>query len=104
MKPERRKLYPLNWEQLARQCKESAGWKCQFCHIRHGSKRTSRRTGERYSVYLHAAHADHDIGNPCPILICLCPTCHGTYDYRHRTREKHLALERMKHRRLLLAR
>ncbi len=28
-------------------------------------------TCKRYTVYLHAAHADHDIGNPNPRLICL---------------------------------
>ena len=104
VKSERRKQYPKNWEQLARQCKEQAGQTCQFCHVTQGRRRKSKRTGKRYTVYLHAAHRDHDVGNPCPILICLCPTCHGKYDYRHREREKHLALERLKHRRLLLAR
>lgn len=104
MKPERRKQYPKNWETLARACKERAGWKCQHCHIRHGAKRTSRRTGERYRVYLHAAHRDHDIGNLNPPLLCLCPTCHGKYDYRHRMREQRIALEQMKHQALLAAR
>ena len=97
MKRERRKQYPKNWESLARQCKERAGWKCQHCHIKHGANRTSRLTGAVYIVYLHAAHADHDTGNPLPRLKCFCPTCHGTYDYRYRRREQHLALERMKH-------
>ena len=104
MKRERRKQYPIHWEQLARQCKEQAGWQCEFCHIRHGAKRTSRRTGERYSVYLHAAHRDHDIGNPNPRLTCLCPTCHGTYDYQHRLKEQQISLEQLKHRILLSTR
>ena len=46
MKSERRKQYPKNWEQLARQCKEQAGWKCEHCHITQGKKRISKRTGE----------------------------------------------------------
>ena len=33
---ERRKQYPKNWEQLARQCKEQAGKRCQFCRITQG--------------------------------------------------------------------
>lgn len=104
MEHERRKRYPKNWEQLARQCKEQAGWKCEFCHIKHGAVRVSRRTGERYTVYLHAAHRDHDIGNPTPVLLCLCPTCHGKYDYKYRMKERQIAQERMKHQALLLAR
>src|SRR6266487_196829 len=74
----RRKQYPRNWEQLARQCKEQAGKRCRFCHITQGKKRKSKRTGQWYHVHLHAAHRDHDIGNPNPHLLCLCPTCHGT--------------------------
>src|SRR2546421_9099374 len=97
VKSERRKRYPKNWELLAWLCKERAGWKCEHCHITHGSKRKSKRTGKRYTVYLHAAHRDHDVGNPCPILICLCPTCHGRYDYQYRMRQKRLNHERLKH-------
>ena len=104
MKRERRKRYPKNWELLAWLCKELAGWTCEFCHIKHGGKRISRRTGKRYRVYLHAAHRDHDIDNPTPRLICLCPTCHGKYDYRYRMQQQALALERKKHQALLLRR
>ena len=104
MNSERRKRYPRNWEQLARQCKEQAGKKCEHCHITQGKKRTSKRTGNRYVVFLHAAHRDHDIGNPTPVLLCLCPTCHGTYDYRHRIRQQLINQERLKHQMLLTIR
>lgn len=97
MKSERRKQYPKNWEQLARQCKERADWKCEQCHITQGKKRTSKRTGKRYVVFLHAAHRDHDIGNPNPVLLCLCPTCHGKYDFQHRMKEQQISHERLKH-------
>jgi hypothetical protein len=103
VKSERRKQYPKNWEHLARQCKEQAGKRCEFCHITQGKKRKSRRTRKRYTVYLHAAHANHDIGNPTPILLCLCPTCHGKYDYRYHMREHNIAVERLKHTQLLHA-
>ena len=104
VKSERRKQYPDNWDEMSLQCKERAGWKCEFCHIPQGRKRKSKRTGQWYRVYLHAAHRDHDLGNPTPVLLCLCPTCHGKYDYQHRIKEQHLSLERMKHRKLLVAR
>ena len=104
MNSERRKQYPKNWEQLARQCKEQAGKRCEFCRIRNGAERLSKRTGEPYTVYLHAAHANHDIDNPNPILLCLCPTCHGTYDYRHRMRQQQINQERLKHQVLLTIR
>src|SRR6266480_3618466 len=96
VKPERRKRYPKNWEVLARQCKERAGKRCKFCRVEQRTERLSKRTGAPYKVYLHAAHADHDIGNPTPRLICLCPTCHGIYDYRYRLRQHVLAREQQK--------
>src|SRR6266700_1785827 len=98
----RRRLYPKNWEHLARQCKEQAGKRCEFCHVKQGRKRKSKRTGKKYPVYLHAAHADHDRGNPTPRLICLCPTCHGRYDHQHRKRQHRIALEQLKHRKILV--
>ncbi len=104
MKPERRKQYPKNWEQLAWQRKKEAQWTCEFCYIKQGAIRISRRTGEGYTVYLHAAHRDHDIGNSHPILLCLCPTCHGRYDYQYRLGQQQTDLERLKHRKLLAIR
>lgn len=95
----RRHLYPENWKQLAMACKERANWRCQRCHIHHGKKRISRRTGQVYSVWLHAAHMRlHDTLNPDPELMALCPRCHGRYDYRLRQREKDVHLEVLKHR------
>jgi hypothetical protein len=102
MNDTRRKKYPKEWEQLARQCKELAGWRCDRCKIKHGAQRISKRTGVVYTVYLHAAHVNHDPANPTPELRCLCPTCHGRYDYRYRMRQKQLALERFKHQRLVI--
>ncbi len=103
MNAERRKHYPKNWQELARRCKEQAGKACEFCHITQGKKRKSKRTGEKYPVYLHAAHADHDIGNPNPRLICLCPTCHGKFDFRYRMKQLQITLLRMQHRKILLS-
>jgi hypothetical protein len=104
MMQHRRKLYPDNWTCIAYGVKEACGWRCEHCHIRHGSTRTSKRTGEKYRVWLHAAHRWFgDTDNPTPDLLCLCPTCHGRYDYRLRMQHLTLTLELLKHR-LLLAR
>ncbi len=101
MKRERRKRYPRDWEKLARQCKEKAGWKCEFCRAKENARRKSKRKGTWYRVHLHAAHRDHDIGNPAPHLLCLCPKCHGRYDYEYRLSLQETDAERLKHRILL---
>ncbi len=83
MTPERRRYYPKNWKQLADACREQAGKQCEHCQVEQGTERISRRTNRTYTVYLHAAHKNHDIDNPSPELLCLCPSCHGRYDYKH---------------------
>ncbi len=99
---QRKHLYPDNWKEIATACKAAAGWRCQRCHIRHGAKRTSKRTGNRYRVWLHAAHLKlHDTHNPHPELKCLCPACHGRYDFRLRAREAQQSLHCLKHQILL---
>src|SRR5437588_4180257 len=84
----KRDRYPKNWDELSRQCKELANWRCERCNIKHGSWRQSKRTGNRYKVYLHAAHMKlHDTNNPAPELQALCPSCHGKLDFKLRMRE-----------------
>lgn len=104
MNPERRKLYPKDWPKLANACREQANFQCQHCHIPQGSEKVSRRTGQLYKVQLHAAHANHDIDNPAPQLLCLCPSCHGKYDYEHLKRTDPLKSEQLKHKLLLASR
>jgi hypothetical protein len=98
----RKKRYPPNWKQLAETCRKNAGYRCKVCRVRHGATRYSKRTGAAYSVWLHAAHVYlHDTLNPLPWLKCMCPTCHGRYDWRLRQREADVQRERAKHRRAL---
>ena len=92
-----RGLYPENWEELAYACKERAGWQCEGCGIAHGSQAISERTGVVYTVYLAAAHLDHDPWNPAPRLAAFCPTCHARYDYSWDQRQRWLALEVYRH-------
>ncbi len=92
-----RELYPHNWEELARACKERAGWCCELCGIAHGMLAVSERTGVVYVVYLAAAHLDHDPWNLRPRLAALCPKCHGQYDWSWQERRRWLALEELRH-------
>lgn len=69
--------YPKDWERLARECKERAGWRCEECGIAHNALVIHRRTGEVIRVKLCAAHLDHDIWNPRPHLRALCRSCHA---------------------------
>jgi hypothetical protein len=57
--------YPENWPELARSCKQRAGWKCEECSA---------------TENLTAAHINHDPENPTPELRCLCWPCHIRYD------------------------
>ena len=97
----KRRLYPTNWEDLARACKERAGWRCEHCGVEHGTSAVSERTGVVYTIYLAAAHVDHDPWNPQPRLLALCPSCHARYDYSWHERERWLALEEYRHRLLV---
>jgi hypothetical protein len=92
--------YPPNWPQLAYACKERAGWHCEKCGVAHGSKRVSHWTLNEYTVYLQAAHIDHDYSNPNPRLACVCCTCHWHY-YRKPAQLPRWFIERLKHRQLL---
>ena len=95
----RRHLYPPDWKVRARTFKEARKWTCEHCGIGQGETRISRRTGLEYSVYLHAAHKRlHETLDPQAELLCLCPSCHGSYDYDLRMRELTLWLEVLKHR------
>lgn len=94
-------LYPENWPELARACKEAANWQCERCGITHGDERESRR-GNLYRVWLQAAHRDHGKRyDPESGLICLCCRCHWWYDFEHWQLESWRALEKMKHLALL---
>lgn len=89
--------YPANWPELARACKEQAGWRCEACGIAHGAQVVSRRTGEVRTVVLAAAHVDHDFWNQTPRLRALCPRCHARYDASREERVRRVAQERERH-------
>lgn len=94
IKPENKVLYPKNWEDLAYQRKEEAGWRCQGspaypkCRARNGNHHPV--TGS--IVVLTVAHLDHDPTNNDPSnLRVWCQRCHNTYDQPHRQRNAWLS-------------
>jgi hypothetical protein len=91
-------LYPKNWAEMAQECKERAGWRCEHCGREHGVLVESNRTGNLYRAWLHAAHLDHDPWNVHPRLAALCPSCHGRYDWQDYERKCWLELEILRHR------
>lgn len=95
-----RRRYPRNWPQLARECKERAGWICEHCGVSQFAERVSRWTGNVYTVYLQAAHKHHDPENPTPELVCVCATCHWHHYRKPGTRPAWM-IEKIKHQRLI---
>ena len=95
-----RHLYAKNFEKRARACKEQAGQRCQECGMERGTVLVSRWSGRVWSLYLVAAHPDHDPGNPNARLICCCPRCHFLYYASPRQLPEYL-WEKRRHRHLL---
>ncbi len=114
--PMDRSLYPSNWEEIARQIKDEAGWKCQECG------KECRRPGESLYQFidrqvggnwrdnaeltwemgeqptkwvLTVAHLDHQPAN-CDRsnLRALCAPCHLRYDAKFHALKRRLAAER----------
>jgi hypothetical protein len=113
--PMNRKLYPVNWEDIARAVKDEAGWCCEECGktcIKPGesvesfiSRIQTNRISECPVVFeflehpkrwvLTVAHLDH-----CPEncdrsnLKALCAPCHCRYDLSQMGRKRRLKQER----------
>lgn len=78
--PANMKLYPRNWQKIARKCKEQAGWTCEKCGAKHGELRAGKTFKRPFVVNLAAAHLNHDVKNKRPQLAALCQSCHMEYD------------------------
>lgn len=98
-----RRRYPANWEELSKQCKERAGWKCERCGAEQYSIAVSKRNTP-YMIYLHAAHRWHDKDNPEPELLALCVACHARHDWQYKQAQARAHLEHIKHLQLLIER
>ena len=79
--PMERDRYPVEWGRIARQKKESTGWKCERCG------KQCRKPGEPFDTHkrtLTVAHLNH---TPEDIraenLMAMCAPCHLRYDAMH---------------------
>ena len=81
--PVKRWMYPIDWEQRAREVKQAARWRCQRCG------KQCRRPGEPFDTHkrtLTVAHVDHEPENDHARPTALCVPCHRRYDNKARTR------------------
>lgn len=93
IRPELRRHYGREWDELSRRLKDEAGWQCQGspaypdCRAAHGAPHPV--TGS--AVVLTVAHLDHNPENNAPAnLRVWCQRCHNTYDVKHRVRNAFL--------------
>lgn len=90
--PMNRDKYPDDWDAIATEVKEQAGWKCQACGkqcYRPGESNEDRRNT------LTVAHVNHVESDCRPEnLLAACSVCHLRYDGERR-RWQRLALKRI---------
>ena len=72
--------YHSNFDDRKKERKEQAGWQCEKCGAKNGEQKISQTSGEIYTVYVQAAHLDHDPENGEARLMILCQACHLKYD------------------------
>ena len=82
-----REKYGENWEFIARDVKEKAGWKCRKC---------GRTRDIKKRIILTVHHIDGDSDNHAESnLICLCSRCHLEAQrilqaqYKYKQKEEH---------------
>lgn len=76
--PMEKSRYPENWEKIAFEIKQAAGWKCQICG------KQCRRPGEPFDTHkrtLTVAHLNHTPEDMrLENLKAMCAPCHLRYD------------------------
>jgi len=85
IKPERKKLYPENWDRISRLLREKAGWKCELCGAANGCYHPV--TGSEVVLTVHHINGDPS-DNRKINLIVLCQRCHNRLDMPFRRKEK----------------
>ena len=82
IKPERKKLYPENWDRLSLFLRMKSLWKCQLCWAKNGEPHPITQS----KVVLTVHHINNDpTDNRRLNLIVLCQRCHNKLDqpFRH---------------------
>lgn len=90
--PMERWRYPPDWERIAREVKDAAGWRCESCG------KQCRKPGEPFDTHrrtLTVAHLDHDPAN-CSRgnLMAMCAPCHLRYDAGHHAETRRRSKDR----------
>ena len=85
IKPEKKKLYPPNWEEISLLIREQAGWKCELCKAAHDEPHPITAS----IVILTVHHINGDPTDNRRInLIALCQRCHNKLDQPFRRKKK----------------
>ena len=83
--PERKKLYPENWDKISLLIRERAGWKCELCF----SKNNEPQVFTKSIVVLTTHHINNDPTDNRKInLLALCQRCHNRLDMPFRRKRK----------------
>jgi len=94
--------YPSDWDERAKARKEQARWTCEQCGAKQGEERLGKVNNRYYTVWLAAAHLNHDPENPHAKLAVFCQACHMKYDgYLHVTNSWRTRYQRQRTRMLL---
>ena len=82
IKPEKKMLYPENWEKISLLIRSKAGWKCELCGAE--ARTFNPRTGAEVVLTVHHINGD-PADNRRLNLIALCQRCHNKLDqpFRH---------------------
>ncbi len=92
IKPENKKLYPDNWNEIRERIRQRAKDRCEWCGVvnHYCINRISREPClsdeyEAIRVVCTVAHLDHNPqNNSDDNLAFLCQKCHNNYDRKHR--------------------
>ena len=85
IKPEKKKLYHENWDQISLLAKQLAGWKCKLCQSHQGEPQLV--TGSIVVLTTHHINGD-PTDNRRINLIPLCQRCHNILDQPFRRPKK----------------
>lgn len=87
IKPERKKLYPENWEKISLLLRMKALWKCQLCQAKQFENHPI--TGSVVILTVHHINGD-PTDNRRLNLLALCQRCHNKLDqpFRHPRKPK----------------
>jgi hypothetical protein len=78
--------YPPNWDEIALEIKEQAGWKCEKCGKQCRFPDDPFDTHKRTLTVAHINHVEMDCRSEN--LVALCAGCHLAYDRIRRFMQK----------------